>query len=325
MIRLLYLLLYPIALLLPGMTAAQDWPVRPVRFVIPSGPGGVMEAVLAATNPLVEARLGQRVLLENRPGGGGNVGAQAVLASAPDGYTILAGPSNVIVTNPYFYEKMSFDPLKEFIPITMLVDVPLVVSVSAKLPIESLRELLEHIRANPGKINYPSPGIGTPPHFAGEMLTRAAGLNAVHVPYKGASAAGIALITNEVQFFIIGYASLRGQIQGNLVRPIAVAAAARLAALPNVPTIAESGYPKIAADIEGAWWGLFAPKGTPEAIVNRIAGEYRAALAAPEVQARLRDAGLVAVGNRPAEFAAMLPPQAAKWEALSKTLGIKFN
>jgi tripartite-type tricarboxylate transporter receptor subunit TctC len=321
LIRLLVLF----TVFLPGLAATQDWPVRPVRFIIPSGPGGLMETVLAATNPLVEARLGQRILVENRPGAGGNVGAQAVLASAADGYTILAAANTVLVTNQFFYDKMPFDPLKAFVPITMLVDVPLVVSVSAKLPIHALRELIEHIAANPGKVNYASPGPGTPPHLAGEMLTRAAGLSAVHVPYKGASAAAIALITNDVQFFIVSYATLRGQIQGNLVRPIAVAARVRLPALPNVPTIAESGYAKIDANIEGSWWGLFAPKGTPEAIINRIASEYRTALAVPEVQARLRDAGLVPVGNLPAELAAMLPPQAAKWEALSKMLGIKFD
>lgn len=319
--RLLVLLL----LLAAGSAAAQPWPVRPVRIVVASGPGGLMDTVLSLTNPGIESRLGQRILVENRAGAGGNVGAQAVLAAASDGYTIMAAPSTVVVTNQFFYERMPFDPLKDFIPITMLVDVPLVVSVSAKLAVRTLKELIDYIGANPGRVNYASPGTGTAPHLSGEMLTRAAGLNAVHVPYKGANAAASALIANEVQLMIISYASLRGQIQGNLVRPVAVAAAQRLAALPDVPTIAESGYPKIDAEIERTWWGLFAPRGTPETVMSRLATEYRTALASPEVQSRLRDAGVVGVGNSPADFAAMLPPQAAKWQALSRTLGIKFD
>jgi tripartite-type tricarboxylate transporter receptor subunit TctC len=317
--------LFVCALLLPGLAAGQDWPNRPIRLVIASGQGGISAMVLALANPFVEARLGQRVLVENKPGGGGNIGAQAVLAAPADGYTIMVAPSNVVVTNQFLFEKPPFDPLKEFMPITMLVDVPLVVSVSAKLPFSSVRELIEHVRANPGKVNYGSPGPGTPPHVAGEMFTRGAELNAVHIAYKGGNAAALALITNEVQFMIIGYGALLGQIQGNLVRPIAVAASERLAALPNVPTISESGYPKIESEMPRSWWGLFAPRGTPEAVVSRIAEAYRVALANPELQARILEAGLIAVGNRPAEFAAMLAPQAAKWEALSKTLGLKLN
>jgi tripartite-type tricarboxylate transporter receptor subunit TctC len=320
-IRLLCCLLFACC----ATASAQDWPARPVRFIITSGPGGVMETVLSLANPLVEARLGQRILVENRAGGGGNVGAQAVLASPADGYTLMVAPSNVLVTNQFLMEKPPFDPLKEFAPVTMLVDVPLIVSVSAKLPFASLRELVEHVAANPGKVNYASPGPGTPPHLAGEMFARAAGLNAVHVPYKGGNAAAIALITNDVQFFIVGYATLRGQIQGGLVRPIAVASPARLPALPGVPTVIESGYPKVDAEIQRSWWGLFAPRGAPEAVIERLAAEYRAALMSPGVQARLREAGLVAVANRPAEFAAMLPPQAAKWESIARTLGLKFN
>ena len=304
---------------------AQEWPARPVRIVMPFGPGGVVESVFAAIHPQIEARLGQRILVENRPGGGGNVGAQSVLAAPADGYTILVAPNNVMVINPYLFEKTPFEPLKDFLPITKLMDVPLVISVSAKLPINSVKELIDYAKANPGKVNYASPGPATPPHLAGEMFARAAGVQMVHIPYKGGNAAATALITNEVQVFIVAYASLRGQIQGGLVRPIAAASPQRLAALPNVPTVTESGFPKIDAEIHPAWWGLFAPRGTPEAVVARLSTEYRAALALPEAQTRLRDAGLIAGGNRPAEFAASLPPQAASWEATIKALGIKVN
>jgi tripartite-type tricarboxylate transporter receptor subunit TctC len=315
-----------IAFASPGAGAlAQDWPSKPIRFVVPSATGGVVETILGLTNARVEKQLGQRIIVENRPGGGGNIGAQAVLNSPADGHTLMVAPSNVVVTNQFLTDKPPFDPLKEFVPITLLVDVPLVFSVSSKLPHSTLRELIDHIRANPGKLNFASPGPGTPPHLAGELFTRAAGLSAVHVPYKGAAAAATDLIANEVQLMIIGYASLRGQIQGNLVRPIAVAASQRLAALPNVPTVVESGFAAIDAELNRSWWGLFAPRGTPDPVIQRMAGEYRTALADSEVQARLREAGLISIGNSPAEFASLLPDQAARWQSIVKTLGLKFN
>lgn len=318
-------LLLCIAVALPVLAHAQAWPTRPVRFVIPFAQGGLMEAVLAVTKDFVEKRLGQKIVVENRPGGGGNVGAQAVLAAPADGYTILVPPSNVLVTNQFMFANMSFDPLKDFVPITMLVDVPLVLSVSEKFAPRTLREFLEYARANPGRVHYGSPGPVTPPHLAAAMLARAVNLDLVHVPYKGGNAAAIALITNEVQFMIIGYATLTGQIQGKLVRPVAVAASERLAALPDVPTFAEAGYADLEAEIPHGWWGLVAPRGTPDAVVQRIYEEFRAALATPEAQKRIRDAGLVAVTNRPADFARSLPPQAAKWQAIVKALNLKIE
>lgn len=323
--RLLASVAFLAGLTLAADARSQDWPSKPVRMVVPAATGGVVEAVMGITNAQVEKRLGQRIFVENRPGGGGNIGAQAVLNSPADGYTILIGPANVLVTNQFMTDKPPFDPLKEFTPITMLVEVPLVFWVNSKLPHTSLRELIEDMRAQPGKFNYASPGQGTPPHLAGELFTRAAGLSAVHIPYKGAAAAANDLVANEVQFMVIGYASLRAQLQGKQVRPIAVAASQRLAAMPQVPTVVESGYPAIDAELNRGWWGLFAPRGTPAAIVDRLASEYRLALAEPEIQTRLREAGLVAVGNTPAEFAALLPGQASQWQKIVKTLGLKFN
>jgi tripartite-type tricarboxylate transporter receptor subunit TctC len=324
-IRLLASAALLIGMSVTGSVRAQDWPSKPIRIVVPAAAGGVVETVLGLTNAQVEKRLGQRIIVENRPGGGGNIGAQAVLNSPADGYTIMIAPGNVLVTNQFMTDKPPFDPLKEFAPITMLVEVPLVFWVSGKLGHTNLRELIEDMRAQPGKFNYASPGQGSPPHLAGELFTRAAGLSAVHIAYKGAAAAANDLIANEVQFMVIGYASLRAQLQGKLVRPIAVAASQRLAALPQVPTVAESGYPAIDAELNRGWWGLVAARGMPTGIIDRLAAEYRAALAEPEVQTRLREAGLVGVGNTPAEFAALLPVQAGQWQKVVKTLGLKFN
>jgi len=321
--RLVLVFMSCAAALLPALANGDEWPSRPIHLIVPFAQGGMMESVFAATREFVEKRLGQRIVVENRPGGGGNVGAQAVLAAPADGYTFLVPPSNVLVTNQFVYADMPFDPLKDFTPVTQLVDVPLVLAVSAKFPPRTLREFIEYARENPGKVNYGSPGPATPPHLAGAMLARAAKIDVVHVPYRGGNAAATALITNDVQFMIIGYATLAGQIQGRLVRPVAVAAAERLAALPDVPTFAESGFADLEAESPRSWWGVVARRGTPAAVIQRLSDEFHAALSTPEAQRRMHEMGIVAVGNSPEEFARSLPPQAEKWRLIVKALDIK--
>ena len=308
-----------------SFATAQDWPTKPVRLVVPVGQGGVMDTVINATRPAVEERLGQKLVVEYRAGAGGNVGMQSVLAAGADGYTFAVAPANTITINQYLYAGMTFDPLRDFIPVTMLVDVPLVLSVSAKHPVNTMREFIEHARANAGKVNYGSPGAGTPPHLAVELFARSAGLRLQHVPYKGGNAAAVALVTNEVQMMLIAYASLRGQILGGLVRPLAVAAPERITGLPNVPTMAEAGYPDVLKALPRSWWGLAAPKGTPETIVNRVAAEFRAALAAPQAQAQFREAGLVPVGSTPADFGKLWTADAARWSALIRDANLKLE
>ncbi|MEO7405018.1 MAG: tripartite tricarboxylate transporter substrate-binding protein, partial [Burkholderiales bacterium] len=223
------------------------------------------------------------------------------------------------------FDKMPFDPLRDFVPVTMLVDVPLVLSTGAKHPVVTLREFIEYAKANPGKVNFGSPGPGTPPHLAGEMLARAAGLSLVHVPYKGGNAAATALIANDVQLMIIAHATLRGQIEGGLVRPLAVIGTERLGGLPNVPTVAEAGYPDLQKQLPRSWWSIVAPRGTPDPIVQRLAAEFRAALLAPEAQQRLRSAGLIPVGSTPTEFSQGLPTEARQWGELIKAMGLKLE
>lgn len=304
---------------------AQAWPAKPIRMIQGFAPGGLVDNVLAATRETVETRLGQRLVLEHRPGAGGNVGMQAVLQAPADGYTLAVVPANVMVTNQFLYAKMPFDPLRDFVPVTQLVDVPLVLSVSAKLPATTLDAFLAHVGANPGKVHYGSPGPGTPPHLAGEMLARAGKLDLVHVPYKGGAAAATALVANEVQFMLIAYASLSGQIAGNLVRPLAVASSERVAGLPNTPTFAEAGRPDLARALPRSWWGIVAARGTPDAVVQRVASEFRFALAQPEAVKRLREAGLLPIGSTPEDFARVLPEEAKTWEGLLRQLNIRLD
>jgi tripartite-type tricarboxylate transporter receptor subunit TctC len=305
--------------------SAQDWPTKPIRLIVPFGQGGVVDTVFAATRLAVEQRLGQKFVVEYRPGAGGNVGMQAVLAAGADGYTFAVAPSNTITINQYLFKSMPFDPLRDFVPVTMLVDVPLVLSVSAKHPVTSLREFIENARANPGKINFGSPGPATPPHLASELFARTAGLQLVHVPYKGGNAAAVALIANDVQMMLIAYASLRGQIQGGLVRPLAVAATERVGGLPNVPTFAEAGFADLQRAMPRSWWSLVAPRGTSDAIIARLQSEFRAALLAPDARARFAEAGLIPVGSTPADFGSLWPEEAARWSKLIQEIGLKLD
>ena len=298
----------------------QGYPSKPVRLVIPVGAGSLADAVPRLIQPALEQKLGQRIVIENRPGAGGNVGAQAVLAAPADGYTLLMAPTNLLVINQFVFRDMKFDPLADFAPVSLIAEVPLILQVHPSLPAHTLDEFIRHAKANPGKLNYGSPSTGTIPHVAMEILARAAGLSLVHVPFKGGAPATNALIANDIQAMLIGYGTTAGQMRGGQVRPLAVASATRLAALPQVPTFAEAGFPDLQAAVPSNWWGMVAPKGTPAPVVQRWAGEIRAALADPATRARYEDLGLTPVGSTPEAFGAGLPDQARKWEAVIRTL-----
>lgn len=312
-------------LLVAGAAAAQDYPAKPLRLVIPFGPGSLADAVPRLILPALERKLGQRIVIEHRPGAGGNVGAQAVVASPADGYTLMMAATNNLVINQYVFHDMKFDPLKDLEPIALVAEVPLILQAHPSLPARTLREFIDHARAHPGKLNYASPSTGTIPHLAMEIFARSAGLKLVHVPFKGGALAMNALIANDVQAMLIGYATTAGQLRGGQVRPIAVASASRLAALPQVPTFAEAGFADLQAAVPSNWWGMVAPKGTPAPIVERLAAEIRAALADPQTRRKYEDLGLTPLGSSPRDFAAGLPEQARKWEAVLRAMGSLTN
>ena len=311
--------------LMLGTALAQDYPSKPIRLVIPFGPGGLADAVPRLIQPALEASLGQRLVIEHRPGAGGNVGAQAVVSAPADGYTLLMVATNNLVINQYLFRDMKFDPLVDLQPISLIVEVPLILQTHPSLPAQSLGEFIAHAKANPGKLNFASPSTGTLPHLAMEIFARSAGLSIVHVPFKGGAPAMNALIANDVQAMLIGYATTAGQVKGGQVRPIAVASSSRLAALPQVPTFGEAGFPDLQAAVPGNWWGMVAPKGTPAPIVERLAKEIRAALSDPATRKKYEDLGLTPVGSSPSEFAAGLPEQARKWRAVLQAMGTLTN
>jgi tripartite-type tricarboxylate transporter receptor subunit TctC len=310
---------------LAGSAAAQDYPSKPIRLVIPFGPGSLADAVPRLMQPALEARLGQRIVIDHRPGAGGNVGAQAVASAPPDGYTLMMAATNNLVINQFVFRDMRFDPLQDLVPISLIVEVPLILQTHPGLPATTLREFIEHAKANPGTLNFASPSTGTLPHLAMEIFARSAGLSLVHVPFKGGAPAMNALIANDVQAMLIGYATTAGQVKSGQVRAIAVASSARLAALPQVPTFGEAGFPGLQAAVPGNWWGMVAPRDTPATIVARLASEIRASLADPATRKKYEDLGLTPIGSSPEEFAAGLPEQARKWRSVLQSMGRVTN
>ena len=304
---------------------AQDYPSKPVRLIIPFAPGSLADAVPRLMQPALEASLGQRLVIEHRPGAGGNVGAQAVVSAPPDGHTLLMAATNNLVINQFVFQDMKFDPLADLVPVSLVVEVPLILQTHPAVPAQSLAEFIAHAKAHPGKLNYGSPSTGTLPHLAMEIFARSAGLQLVHVPFKGGAPAMNALIANDVQAMLIGYATTAGQVRSGQVRPIAVASGRRVAALAQVPTFAEAGFPELQAAVPGNWWGMAGPRGTPAGVVQRLSRDIAAALADPAVRQKYEDLGLTPVGSTPEQFAAGLPEQAQKWRSVLQKIGSVTN
>lgn len=311
-----------VMLALPVASIAQAYPAKPIRLINPFAAGGTGEILFRLLEPTLEARLGQRIVLEGRTGAGGNIGAEAVANAPADGYTLLIGATNMFVVNQFLFAKMSFDPLKALAPITIIADVPSVFYVHPSLPAKNLQDLIAYAKANLGKLNYASPGTGTTPHLNVELLSQFTGINMVHVPYKGLQPAMAAVIANEVQLYLAGLGAGLGHLKAGKLRAIAVGSRERMPGIADVPTVIESGFKDFVAS---NWFAFAAPAGTDARILERWAAETRHALAQPEVQRRLGELGIVAVGNSPAEFAAALHREAKQWQQVIVRGGIKVQ
>ena len=308
--------------LLPFGAAAQGYPDKPIHIIYPYAAAGTGDIVMRLLLPALEKRFGQRILIETRPGAGGNIGAQQVAAAAPDGYTLLLAATNNLTINQFLFANMAFDPQKAFAPITVVADVPSVFFVNAAAPAKSIQEFVAWAKRNPGKLNYASPAVGTTPHLNVELLAQTAGVELVHVAYKGLPAALAATIAGDVQLYLAGLGPGQPHVAAGKLRAIAVGSAKRLPAAPDVPTLEESGYKGMRAS---NWFGLAAPAGTGTAIVKRWADEVRTALAAPEVDKRLAELGIVPGGNTPEEFARQIADEAKLWERVIRTGRIKAS
>jgi tripartite-type tricarboxylate transporter receptor subunit TctC len=291
-------------------SAFAAFPDRPVTVIVPYAAGGAGDTIMRLISNAMEKALGQPIVIDARGGGGGMIGAKAVASAAPDGHTLMMGATNNFVINQFMFPKTSFDPLTEFAPITRVAVVPSVMYMNPSVPVKTLGEFVAYAKANPGKLSYSSPSVGTTPHLAVERLKQLTGIELVHVPYRGAPPAMQALITNDVQLYLAGWGVGRAFVQSGKAKALAVAAEKRLPNVPDVPTASESGVPGYVAE---NWWGLAAPKGTPQAAIDVIHAAVKAALQDEAVATKLNELGFLPGGETPAQFAKAAKAEADIW------------
>jgi len=297
-------LLAALLLALSPVLHAQSWPAKPVRIVVAYPPGGGIDVMARQVAEKLGAQWKQPVVVENRPGANTIVATEAVAKSAPDGTTLLMTTDATFSINPHLYAKLPFDTRRDFIPVTMLVLLQQLLVAHPAVPFDDLEGLIRFARANPGKLNYASYGSGSQPHLSGEMLKYKAGIDLVHVPYKGISLAVPAVIACEVQLTFSGIASSIGPLKGGRIKAIAIGGHARSPLLPQVPTFAELGYPEVETH---AWFGLFLPAGSPREAIERIYRDTKGILDEPDFrQKQLIDRGYEVVGSSPDEFVSYL-------------------
>ena len=320
--RRLFLQLAAGAAALPGAprpAGAQSYPQRPVRLIVPYASGGASDILARLIGQWLSQRLGQPFVVEMRPGAGGNVGTEAVVTSPPDGYTLLmvnAAPSAI---NATLYEKLSFNFLRDMAPVGGVLRTPLVLQVNPGFPPKSVPELIAYAKANPGKIDMASAGNGSPPHVAGELFKMMAGVDIVHVPYRGGGPALVDLLGGQVQMMFGVIASSMEYIRAGKLRPLAVSTAMRVDALPDLPTVGDflPGYE--ASD----WYGICAPKGTPIEIIDKLNAQINAGLADPKLKARLADLGGTPLPGTPAEFGKLIADETEKWGKVVRAAHMK--
>ena len=299
---------------------AQAYPTRPVRIVAPTGPGGGPDILARLIGPWLSERLGQPFVIDNRPGGGTNIGTEAVVRAPPAGYSLLLA-STTSAINATLYEKLNFNFIRDIAPVATIIRQPLVMVVHPSFPGKTVPEFIAYAKANPGKINLGSPGIGTPGHVAGELFKMMAGVDLVHVPYRGGGPVMTDLLGGQVQV-LFGSTSLTiEQIRAGKLRPLAVTTATRWEGLLNIPTVADflPGYEA------SAWNGVGVPKGTPAEIVDKLNKEINAALADPNMKARLADLGGIALTGSPRDFGKLIVEETEKWGKVVKFAGVKAD
>jgi len=303
---------------LPRPALALDYPTRPVRFVVGFPPGGQQDIMARLIGQWLSERLGQQFLIENRSGAGGNIGAEAVINSPPDGYTmLLVGSPNAI--NATLYEKLNFVFLRDIAPVASFARTPLVVEVHPSVPVKTIPEFIAYAKANPGKVNFASAGNGTPQHVSGELFKMMAGVNMVHVPYRGSAPALIDMLAGQVQVMIDPLPASIEHIRSGSLRPLAVTTAARYPALPDLPTVNEF-VPGYLAD---SWYGAGVPRNTPADIIDKLNREINAGLADAKIKARITELGATVLAGSPADFGRMLAAETEKWGKVVKAAGAK--
>jgi len=311
-----------LALTAPSVALAQAYPSKPIRLVVGVPPGGATDAVARIVGQKLSEQMGQPFIIENKGGAGGNIGAEAVAKSAPDGYTLFLAVIGTMAINQSLYKDMPFDTLRDFAPISQLTSMPQMLIVHPSVPAKSVRELIAYAKANPGKLSFASGGNGTATHLAGELFKSSAGIDMVHVPYKGNGPAMTDLVGGRVSAMFDQVASGLPQVKGGKLVALGVTTAKRSPAAPEIPAIAESG---LAGYDVTTWHGLVAPAGTPPEIVNRLQAEVVKALASADVREKFAANGIDPVTSTPQQFGEFMKGEIAKWSATVKASGATAN
>jgi len=301
---------------------AQSFPTRPIRVVVPFPAGGTTDVLARAAAQKLSETLGQPTVVDNRPGAGGNIGAELVAKSPPDGYTLLMGTVGTHAINPSLYPRMPYDHVRDFAPVILVAGVPNVLVINPALPVNSVQELIAYAKANPGKLNFASSGNGTSIHLSAELFKTMTGVQITHIPYKGSAPALQELMGGQVQLMFDNLPSSLALIKGGKLKALAVTSKERAAALPDVPTIAESGLPGFEAS---SWFGLLAPAGTPQPVIAKLNAEIAKWLATPEAKEKLLAQGANAAGGTPEDFARHIAAETAKWQKVVKDSGAKVD
>ncbi len=316
-----------ISLALVGLAAAvstaavqaQSYPSKPVRVIVPFPPGAGVDIVTRIVTPRLSEQMGQQFVADNRAGAGGIVGAEVAAKAPADGYNLLMGTAGLLTVVPVM-SKVSYNVVRDFAPISVVASVPSLLVVHPTLPVRTMKELVALARARPGAINYASTGSGTLPHLTAELFRLQTGVNIVHIPYKGSAPAMTDLLGGHVEMFFGNMLSVIPQVRENKLRALVITTAQRSPAAPNIPTVAEAGYPGLEA---ATWFGLLAPTGTPREAVARLHDETVKALRHPDTQRMLADQGALPIGNTPEQFAATIQSETQKWDKVLKASGVR--
>ena len=304
-----------------GAAFAQNYPTQPIRLIVPWPPGGGVDtSARIIAQPLGE-RLGQSIVIDNKPGAAGNIGTEQAARAKPDGYTLLMGSVSPNAINPHLYARLGFEPVKDFAPVALVASVPNILVVQPNAPFGSVQDLIAMAKANPGKLNYGSGGVGSSQHLATEMFKRATGVDIVHVPYKGTAPAELGLMSGDVTLLLDTTACLPFIASGKM-KALAVASKVRNLALPNVPTLDELG---IAGVYAGAWYGVMAPAGTPRDVVDRLNRELNAVLASPEMKKRMIEFGAEIGGGSAESFGQFMASELKRYADVVKLSGAKVE
>ncbi|MDL5039450.1 tripartite tricarboxylate transporter substrate binding protein [Comamonas sp. Y6] len=311
-----------LASLTPAISSAETYPARSIKIIVPFPAGGGPDMIAREVATTVTSQQGWTIIIDNKPGSGGNIGMDAAAKAAPDGYTLVMGQTSNMAINPSLYAKLPYNPQKDLAPVGLVASAPLVIAVASNSPYKTLSDLMNAAKADPEGINYASSGSGTVAHLATEQLQRIANVKLTHVPYKGAAQGATDLIGGQIQMYISSVVTLSGHIKNGKMRALAVTSAKRSADLPNVPTVAESGFKGFEAV---TWFGLAAPAGVSKDKLSKLNAAFNKALETPDVRKRLTEQGADVLGGTPEQFASLVRDETGRWAKVVKESGAKAN